>query len=236
MNRSATLAGCAAFAVLALALNARAAPAAHPDISGFWEPRLGSMKPVERPSLTPLAIELSKPPPPNDPKAQLAANGLDETDSNCLPNAQPWILTQAAPIDIVQAEGETLMFYEQRGFPMHIYTDGRSHPDMSTYKRTVNGHSIGHWEGDEFVVDTVGFADRAGHGPYNELPHNPTLHMVERFHLEKDGQELHARFTTEDPKLFTKPYVYDFTWYRSPPGTFAAVAECDARDLANSRY
>jgi hypothetical protein len=239
MNRSSVIAAVPALAVLAvlgLATAASAAPAAHPNLSGFWEPGANAMKPVERPALTPLAVELGKPPAPNDPKAVLAINGIDETDSNCLPPAQPWTLTQSAPIDIVQDDKETVVFYEGRSIPWHIFTDGRPHPDMATYKRTLNGHSIGHWEGEEFVVDSVGFADRPGHGPFNDLPHNPTLHVTQRFHLENNGQELHARFTIEDPKLFTKPYVYDFTWRRDPPGAYAAVEVCDARDLANSRY
>jgi hypothetical protein len=225
-----------AAAALALAFNASAAPTTHPNLSGFWEPRMGSMKPVERPSLTPRAIELGKPLPAGDPRAALANNGIDETDSNCLPPAQPWILTQSAPIDIAQAEGETMMFYEGRSIPWHIYTDGRAHPDMATYKRTLNGHSAGHWEGEEFVVDTVGFADHPGHGPFNDLPHNPTLHVTQRFHLEAGGQELHARFTIDDPKLFTKPYVYDFTWFKDPADTYAAAEVCDARNPANSHY
>jgi hypothetical protein len=228
------------FAAVALAgtvLAGAAAAQQHPNLSGFWEPRAGAMKRPVPAALTPEAVELSKPPRPDTPAGILAVNGIDETDVNCLPAAQPWNIVQSPPIDIVQDDREMTVFVESRAMAWHIYSDGRGHPDMASYKRTLNGHSVGHWEGQEFVVDSVGFALRPGHGPFGDLPHNPTLHVTQRFHLENNGQELHAHFAVEDPKLFLHPYEYDFTWHRDPPGTFAAAEEiCDARDPANGRY
>jgi hypothetical protein len=233
---SASAAALGLAAGMLLAALPAAAQGSHPNLSGFWEPRAGAMKPLARPALTPKAIELQKPPAPTDPKAILAINGIDETDINCLSGAQPWTLTQSAPIDIVQNDKELIVLTEGRGLPWRVFTDGRAHPDPAHLKPSHHGDSIGHWEGDEFVVDTIGFADHPGHGPFGDLPHNPTLHVTQRFHLQNNGEELVGRFTVEDPVLFSTPYVYDYTWHRDPVSTYAAAEVCDARDPANGHY
>ena len=83
-----------------------------------------------------------------------------------------------------------------------IYMDGRSHPKNPT--PSYYGHSIGWWEGDTLVVDTVGFNesfwwDRRG------LPHTEKLHFVEKF-TRTDAQNMRYEFTVDDPGAYTKPY------------------------------
>jgi hypothetical protein len=214
------------------ALASTAAMAAdHPNLSGFGEPRNGSMHRGAPPAMTPAAVALSKQSSKNDDP-----NGVDETDRNCLPIQQPWNLYQSAPIDVVQDARETTMIFEGRSTPWHVFTDGRDHPQGAAAVPTNNGNSIGRWEGDEFVVDTVNFAVRPGHSPFNNLPLTSTMHVVERFKLGGNGNELHAHFHVEDEVLLTKPYDYDFVWFRDPPGAYAAAEICDARDPKNSHF
>jgi hypothetical protein len=83
-----------------------------------------------------------------------------------------------------------------------IYMDGRSHPD--NLSPSNYGHSIGWWDGDTLVVDTVGFnedfwLDRRG------LPHTERLHTVERF-LRTDKNTIDYKITIDDPGAYTKPY------------------------------
>jgi hypothetical protein len=83
-----------------------------------------------------------------------------------------------------------------------VYMDGRSHP--TDLEPTNYGHSIGHWEGDTLVVDTVGYnedfwLDRRG------LPHTEQLHTIERFTRTND-RTIDYRITVEDPK------AYDASW------------------------
>jgi len=83
-----------------------------------------------------------------------------------------------------------------------IYMDGRSHPD--NLSPSNYGHSIGWWEGDSLVVDTVGFnedfwLDRRG------LPHTEQLHTVERFN-RTNKTTIEYKITIEDPGAYTKPY------------------------------
>ena len=83
-----------------------------------------------------------------------------------------------------------------------IFMDGRSHP--KTLTPSYYGHSIGWWEGDTLVVDSIGFNesfwwDRRG------LPHTEKLHFVERF-TRTDAQNMRYEFTVDDPGAYTKPY------------------------------
>jgi hypothetical protein len=87
-----------------------------------------------------------------------------------------------------------------------IYTDGRDHPEDLT--PTYYGHSIGHWEGDTLVVDTVGFnekmwIDREG------VPFTEELHLVERFTRTRFDQLLYE-IRVEDPTAYTAPWESGF--------------------------
>jgi hypothetical protein len=222
---------CLTSAAAVLMFGAAIAPAMaadHPSLSGFWEPRVGSVKRNGQPPYNDVAkAELKKPSKNTDP------NGVDEGDTNCLPYGQPWTLYQSAPIGLAQDDREMTMIYEDRTLPWHVYTDGRGHPDLKTYKPTLNGHSIGRWEGDEFVVDSVGFGRRAGHGALMALPNTDATHVVARFKLAAGGEEMHAHFKLEDSGWLTAPWEWDVTWYRAKPDEYARVVVCDARDPAN---
>jgi hypothetical protein len=83
-----------------------------------------------------------------------------------------------------------------------VYMDGRSHPDNLTPSNY--GHSIGWWDGDTLVVDTVGYnedfwLDRRG------LPHTEQLHTIERF-LRTDKNTIDYKITIDDPGAYTKPF------------------------------
>jgi hypothetical protein len=89
----------------------------------------------------------------------------------------------------------------------HIFMDGRKHPpDLAP---TWLGHSIGWWEGDTLVIDTVGFNDKAwfdgaGH------PHTEQLHTIERW-TRLDLGRLENKVTIDDPGAYTKPWTVTFT-------------------------
>jgi hypothetical protein len=88
-----------------------------------------------------------------------------------------------------------------------IYTDGRSHP--ADLVPSYYGHSIGHWEGDTMVVDTVGFnekfwMDRAG------SPHTEKLDFIERF-TRTDKNTMKYDVTVDDPGAYTAPWTNSFT-------------------------
>jgi hypothetical protein len=132
-------------------------------------------------------------------------SGADPTYS-CFPPGVPDIYFHVTgdgrPMEIIPAKGRILEFFEYDHFVRQIWTDGRQHPqDLAA---TWMGDSIGKWEGDTLVVDSIGFNDKtvldaAGH------PHSEDLHVVERMRrLDKDTLEVNLTIT--DPKAYTKPW------------------------------
>jgi hypothetical protein len=114
----------------------------------------------------------------------------------------PRIYLFGFPMQIVQIPGQVIMLFEYDHFVRRIYTDGRPH-DMSQGPLWM-GDSIGRWEGDTLVADTVSFndqtlIDRVGH------PHSDALHTIERIR-RVDQNLLEIGLTVEDPKAFTKPW------------------------------
>jgi hypothetical protein len=140
---------------------------------------------------------------------------LKETTDNvykCFPPGTPYIYLQIFPMQIVQTPKEVIEIFEYDHNVRHIYIDGRKHPDDLT--PTYNGHSIGHWEGDTLVVDTVGlngkiWLDRLGH------PESDQMHIVERIH-RVDEKTLQVDFTFDDPKAYPKPWNAEMK-FRSRP-------------------
>ena len=95
-----------------------------------------------------------------------------------------------------------------------IYMDGRNHPEDAELDRNGYGHSIGWWEGDTLVVDTVGFdetfwLDRRG------VPHTEQLRTLERF-TRRDFRAMEYEITFEDPGALTAPWTTGFDLTFSP--------------------
>lgn len=97
-----------------------------------------------------------------------------------------------------------------------IWMDGRGHPENGA--RTIQGHSIGHWEGDTLVVDTTLFADNRsalGDGVASGAQH----HVVERFRLSDDRTRLLIDFLVEDPEYLVEPFAASMEWDYAPQFT-----------------
>jgi hypothetical protein len=103
----------------------------------------------------------------------------NDLDLRCLPPGVPRITLMARPFEIVQTPNRILFVYEGGAHVFRqVWVDGRAHPKDPNPNWL--GHSIGHWEGDALVVDSVGFNDRtwlddAGH------PHTEQLHVIEKY-------------------------------------------------------
>ena len=130
-------------------------------------------------------------------------NALTSNDPNfnCLPPGVPNIYTHAYPVEILQVPGRAIMFFEYNHLVRQIFTDGREH--VKDANPTWMGDSIGKWEGDTLVVDSIGFNDKtwldvSGH------PHSEALHVVERVR-RADHDTLMIDITIDDPQAYTKP-------------------------------
>jgi len=106
-------------------------------------------------------------------------------------------------IEITQTPGMTIVVYDARNAVRYVYTDGREHP--KPLDLTWNGHSIGKWEGDTLVVDTVGLREETWLSSDGQ-EHSADLHVVERFRRVDMG-DLEIERTLTDPKALAKPFT-----------------------------
>jgi hypothetical protein len=169
-----------------------------PDLSGVWmQGTLGDSLGQDVPQLQPWAAERAK--------ANLAAGPDGDPEEKCFPAGVPRIYLHRYPFEILQVSGRMIMFFEYDHFVRQIWIDGRDHPKAEELDPTWMGHSIGRWEGETLVVDTVGFNDRTWLDNTG-IPHSEGLHLVERF-SRVDPETLQIDFTAEDPKAFTRPWT-----------------------------
>lgn len=113
-----------------------------------------------------------------------------------------------------------------------IYTDGRDHPEPDLLIPTMEGHSIGHWEGDTLVVHTVGIqpgipADRTG------MAFSAEMQITERMRLINPNT-LEVHFTIEDPIAFTKPWIIVRRYHRQLDSS-KALYMANVNSLENQR-
>jgi hypothetical protein len=129
----------------------------------------------------------------------------DDPEARCLPPGVPRMSTTPYPFRIVQTPTLTVIVYEGGAHVWRqIFTDGRPH--SSDPNPSWLGESIGRWEGDTFVVDTVGlngktWIDESG------LPTTESLHVIERFHRTDLGH-MDIEHTVDDPGAYTKPWKF----------------------------
>jgi len=121
----------------------------------------------------------------------------------CDPTGPPRLLTLPNPFEIIQIPGRVFMLFEEYHVWRTIWTDGRplpKDPDPSWL-----GQSVGKWEGDTFVVDTIGFNDKIWADPYGD-PRSEQMHLTERYRrLNHDTLEM--TITIDDPKAYTKVWA-----------------------------
>ena len=174
-----------------------------PDFSGVWFVPVyhRTLLPKEDPPFQPWAEALLK-------KRDVENNTADPDSGpdpieRCFPPGVPRIMLQPFPWEIVHAKDRVLMIFEYQALTRQIFTDGRRHP--KDLESTYMGHSIGRYEGDTLVIDTVGLNDKTWLDPMG-LPHSDALHVVERLH-RLDHDTLQVDYTIDDPKAYTKPWT-----------------------------
>jgi hypothetical protein len=135
-------------------------------------------------------------------------------------------------MEIVQGLGEIAVLLEASPLPRRIFTDGRGHPASDDLNPSYMGHSIGHWDGDTLVVDTIGFNDnrksrepQSGPGKREApFPRSEQMHMTEHVRLS-DQNTLEDHIVIEDPETMTSPWTIDLAWSRSGADPLEYVCE-----------
>jgi len=206
-----------------------------PDLSGTWmQPRgekLSARFRAEDAPLQPWALEMYKTNREGvtDPNRS-GLNGLDP-EFYCLPLGLPRVYTSTSPIQIVQEPGRVYMIFQSLQNPLSrfIYTDGRGHPEG--YPTTFMGHSVGRWDGDTLVVDTIGI-DEVGWLDHVGTPHSDALHVVERLRRAAHNT-LEVNFLFEDPKAFTRPWTGKKVLELNPDWEYIPGLICEDRFKAD---
>jgi hypothetical protein len=215
-----------------------------PDLSGIWqveaEPRapgglfglgespnskyfrdiLSDFKRGEEP-LTPEGAEILR---------RNTQPGVIGPNLRCLPDGVPHADLLPEPFKIIQTPGEIVMLYEVETIFRQIFTDGRKFPNDPS--PTWLGYSVGKWEGDTLVVDTIGFNDLSwldarGHG------HSEDMRVEERFH-RRDFGHIDITVTITDSKIFTRPVTFSFVVQLLPDtDVFEHICSENERDAAH---
>ncbi len=176
-----------------------------PDLNGVWD--------------IPYTADMSRGVPgglPFTPAGAADFKNYDPTNfdytGHCLPAGLTRLVNTPMPMEIVQTPKRTVFLFE--GFSSYIVvpTDGRKHtkdPEPTWY-----GESIGWYEGDTLVVDSIGFntktrLDTIGHG------HSDQLHVIQRF-TRTDPKTIAFEITVDDPKMYEKPFTNKRTFRLNP--------------------
>ena len=140
-------------------------------------------------------------------------NGVvTKSTSNCMPPGMPNMMgTGQYPVEFLFTPGRVTTLHEAWMQTRTIFTDGRGHPE--DLEPGIFGDSIGHWEGDTLVVETVGIKTITELGA--GMKHSDKLKIMERMHLAAgDPQTLLIETTIEDPEALEKPYKITYTYTR----------------------
>lgn len=141
---------------------------------------------------------------------------------SCWPRGVPGFLLEGGfqPIFIIQSAKEVIMVAQADNHQIrHIYLNV---PHTKNVKPSWFGESVGRYEGDSLVVDTIGVTTKTFIDDY-QTPHTEKLHVVERFHLTDGGKAMEANLHVEDEGAFTMPWDATQRYKRVEPG----VAERD---------
>jgi hypothetical protein len=193
-----------------------------PDWSGVWNPNITDQFRQMATNMPPWRPEIAA-----KIAAQIAEDKAGRPEPivvSCLPQGMPaWMLITHNAMEILFTPGRVTILGESDGNRLRrIYTDGRGHP--SDGEVTFHGHSIGRWEGDTLVVETVdikpqtmfAISEAAG------TPNNGDVQIVERIHLAApdilaDDLEIAA------PHVLVRPWKTTRTWFRQRARKFDIV-------------
>ncbi len=248
--------------VSALSLTAFAAPAqtpaASPDLSGFWQHtpiaefeavpgQPGPVWDLKHP-LSPTYLQVTLEGNPDNPilqpwaaaevrrRTQAAAAGMPVPSPQevCQPSGVPNVITLPAPVLILQQPAKVAILYQRDHQTRFVRLNAQHsrNPKPSWY-----GESVGHYEGDTLVIDTIGMNDKTPVDIFG-TPHSDALHVVERYRLINEGKQMEVVFTVTDAKAFTAPWTARMVYGRSPATEIAeeACAENNIDAVTKEQY
>jgi hypothetical protein len=155
---------------------------------------------LSNPNLKPWVREQMK----KDNDEVLAGKIAFTARSSCMPAGVPAFMNYAGPTPLyfIQTPKEVWMIFSGDHQVRHVYMDV---PHSENPKPSWYGESVGHYEGDTLVIDTIGQNIKTFVDSYR-TPHTTKLHVVEHWKLINDGKTLEMSFTADDPDAFYEPW------------------------------
>jgi len=145
---------------------------------------------------------------------RLAARAhLAEGAEPCAWPGMPQIMTYPYPLEILHTPGRITLVFEAESQVRRIFLDRAEHLPFDELDPSYNGDSIGHWDGDVLVVDTVGFHEHTQiPGGY---PHSADMRIVERIRYI-DGDTIEVAMTITDPAAMVEPFAQTIIYSQRP--------------------
>jgi hypothetical protein len=200
-----------------------------PDFSGLWQrnavkgevtfdpiPGDTGGKPIERvwtpgpdieeivsgnydnPILQPWAREIVK----ANTESEIKLVHVHEADDLCWPVGLPQIINLRENVRFIQTKNQVTIIYQRDHLIRRVYLNQKhsTNPKLDWY-----GESVGRYEGDTLVIDTIGLNDKTVLDAYR-TPHSEKLHVTERWRMTPDGKTLEVTIRIEDPEAFNQPF------------------------------
>jgi len=193
----------------------------HPDLTGAWgiyrggrgaDPKLAPA-PATPLVLKPEYAKAYEAKRATEIEAQKRGEQLANGSVLCVPYGVPTMMSIAIyPVEIIQAPKQITIIGEAFSEVRRVYMD-RPQAKLEDVAPGYYGRSVGHWEGDTLVVDTIGIKPTVN--GYRGMPHSEQMRVTERFHLASPDV-LHDTISIEDPVVLEKPVSYTIAYKRMP--------------------
>jgi hypothetical protein len=211
----------AALLTFALCPTAQAQTGSAPGLTGAWVPMGGGRGADPKLAPPPAGPIVLKPAYAKEYEARriadAAATKRGEPPASdavlCRPYGMPRMMAVATyPVEILQTPGQVTIVTEAFSEVRRVYLDQPQLP-IDEVPPGYYGHSVGRWEGDTLVIDTVGIKESVP--GYSNIPHSAQMRITERMRL-LTPDVLHNQITIADPEVLEKPVVYTLAYRRLP--------------------
>jgi len=211
----------AALLVLVVLLASHAQAQAPPDLSGVWAPYRagrGADPTLTPPPPTPIVLKPQYATPYDtrraaEDEAIKRGEPLGTAAVQCVPYGFPRMMAVALyPAEIIQRPAQITIVTEAFSEVRRVYMNQPQLP-IDEVPPGYYGHSVGKWDGDTLVVDTVGIKESVL--GYQNTPHSSQMRITERIRLVTPDM-LHDQITVEDPVVLEKPFTYTLAYRRMP--------------------
>jgi hypothetical protein len=215
-----------------------------PDITGSWQ-RLGAtvgVKPTAKPDPKLLPPPAAQPvlKPQYQQERQQRLQAIREADAKgqplanhnvyCIPDGMPAMMGAVFPMEILQSRGQITIIEEAYNQVRRILMD-RPQKTLDDVELTFYGHSVGRWEGDTLVVDTIGIKENVR---FQNAPHSAQMRIRERMRLMA-SDVLWNEITIEDPVTLEKPWTFTYAYQRMPDYTLLEYICEDNREYSDEK-